>query len=418
VSGVDPNLRAQIRAQIEADYGEHTIMSGGKMPRPRRLPTGSLALDYVSGGGYAFAHMTRFWGPWSSGKTLAMFMAFISAQNFGELRYRQLMALSELALRTGDARDAKVLKDQAKREREYKSLACLFVNSEKSIDVDHMKRIGVDMNKLDIAERSTIEDIGKMVYRSLRGYHVIGIDSTTDAMSISEIGDEDDENNDGDNIYGSYPFRRATSWGINMDWWRSRLTRENLILFTSHATQRVGARQTIQGSVPEHPPGGTKLNHEPGLVLHFVRGGALKRKSDGGLEEIKSDDPRGTASASAFAKFQPAGGSVFVICDKNKVGAAGRVVVLHHDKRTGAFDPLWEYEKMAKYYRVGVNGTWWTLPDGTKVQQARKALTQSPDLRAQIESVVLHAAEDPVWESSLLAGRTEVLVEVPSADSV
>lgn len=418
MSYVDPNLRAQIRSKIQADYGEHTILPGGKMPKPRRLPTGSLALDYISGGGYAFGHMARFWGAMSSGKTLAMFKAFIAAQNFGELRYRQLMAMAELSLRAGDAKQAKVMKDQAKREREYGPLSCLFVNPEKSIDIDHMKRIGIDLDKLDIVERSTIEDIGKIVYRSLRGYHVIGIDSTTAAMSITEIGDEDDQDNDGDNIYGSYPFRRATSWGINMDWWRSRLTRDNLILLTSHATQKVGVRQSIQGSTPEHPPGGTKLFHEPGLILHFIKSSMLKRKANGGLEEA-GDDARGSATASAFGKFQPAGGMVFVKCDKNKVGVQGRVAVLHHDKRTGDFDLPHEYEKFAAYFRVlAKNGGWWTLPDGSKTQQIRSILDEQADLRAKIEAVVLRAAEDPEWEARLLAGRTEVLVEVPSADTV
>src|SRR3954465_14603886 len=123
-------------------------MSGGKMPRPRRLPTGSLALDYVSGGGYAFAHMTRFWGAYSSGKTLALFKAFISAQNFGELRYAQLMGLAAMSERAGELKMVKIFKDQAKREREYGALSCLFVNAERSLDVNHMERLGVDMSKI------------------------------------------------------------------------------------------------------------------------------------------------------------------------------------------------------------------------------------------------------------------------------
>ena len=133
--GVDPALREVIRAKVLADYGEHTMLPGNKMPRPRRLPTGSLALDYVSGGGYAFAHMSRFWGAYSSGKTLAMFKAFISAQNYGELRYVQLKAMSEMAKLAGELKLAKVFADQAKREREYGSLACLFVNAENLGDV-------------------------------------------------------------------------------------------------------------------------------------------------------------------------------------------------------------------------------------------------------------------------------------------
>jgi hypothetical protein len=148
-----------------------------------------------------------------------------------------------------------------------------------------------------------------------------------------------------------------------------------------------------------------------------MKGGVLKRNARGELEEPKSEDVKGGATVSAFGKFQAAGGVLLVRCEKNKVGAAGRSVVLYHDKRTSDFDSLHEYKRFAKYYRVGANGSWWTLPDGTKTQQAQVALSND-DLRAQIEAVVLRCAEDPVFESSLLAGRTEELVEVPSADSV
>jgi RecA/RadA recombinase len=413
---VDPNLRGEIRARIQATYGEHTMLPGNRMPRPRRLPTGSLALDYVTGGGYALAHMARFWGAFSSGKTLAMFKAFISAQNFGALRHAQLMELAELALRAGESREAKLLKEQAKREREYGPLSCLFVNAEKSIDVAHMERLGIDMAKLEIFESSTIEDIGKTVYQSLRGYNVIGIDSTTATMSLSEIGDN---NTDGDNIYGSYPFVRANAWGANMDWWRARLGRDNLIIITSHATQKIGGiKKAIGGSTPEHPPGGTKLFHEPAIILHFMKGGALKRKSNGALEDA-GEDARGSATASAFGRFQAAGSGVVVKCDKNKVGVQGRAAVLHHDKRTGDFDNLHEYEKFASYFRVlAKSGSWWTLPGGSKTPQLRSTLEAQPELLRQIEAVALRCAEDPQYEAKVLAGQTEALVEIPLADAI
>jgi RecA/RadA recombinase len=415
--GVDPNLRAQIRAQILADYGEHTMLPGNKMPRPRRLPTGSLALNYVSGGGYAFGHMTRFWGAYSSGKTLAMVKAFASAQNFGELRYLQLISLAEMCLRIREPRQAKIFKDQAKREREYGKLTCLFVNAERSIDVEHMKRLGVDMDALDIIEDSTIEGVGAMVYDCLPAWNVIGIDSTSATMSIDEVVDNKNKQK---TIYDETPATgmiRAGKWGINMDWWRARLTRENLIMMTSHATERIGVRQAM-GSTPEKPPGGRKLHHEPGLTLHFMKSGDLKRKSNGGLQELDSDSVKGSATASAFGKFQPAGGVLVVRCEKNKVGVAGRSALLHHDKRTGDFDSLHEYEKFASYFRVlEKSGSWWTLPDGQKTQQLRMALEKNPDLRARIEAVILRCAEDPVFEASLLAGQTEALVEIPAASA-
>jgi RecA/RadA recombinase len=414
---VDPNLRAKIRAQIEADYGAHTILPGGKMPRPRRLPTLSPAFDYITGGGVPFRNITRAWGYYSSGKTTFLLKLFAAAQNYGKLRHAQLMGLAEMSMQAGELRQAKILKDQAKRERELGALSCLFVCTE-TFDPKHAEALGVDLKALDLITRTQIEDIGKIVYNSLLGYHFVGVDSTTATMSISEIGDNSDAN-DGDNIYGSYPMKRAAAWGINLDWWRARMSDENCLVLTSHAREKRTGTKTFQAQSAEHAPGGFALNHEPGLILHFMKGGALKRKPNGGLVEVDAETAKGNASASAFGKFQPAGGVVHVKCEKNKVGVAGRSVTMHHDKRTGDFDVLHEYEKFAGFYRVlPKSGTWWTLPDGTKTQQLRLTLERDADVRQRIESVVLRCAEDPVYEANLLAGRTEALVEIPSEQSV
>lgn len=404
--GVDVSLRAEIRAQILADYGEHTMLPGNRMPKPRRLPMADLALEYVSGGGVPFAHMTRLWGAPSSGKTLALMKIFYAAQHFGELRHRQLVALSELSLRAGEAKQAKLLADQAKRERELKELSCLFVLAEKTWDERVPIALGVDLKKLEIVPETKIEVIGDVVQRALKGYHVIGVDSTSATISVDELGHKD-------GIYNEIQMKRAVRWGINMDWWRDRMTPENVLVFTSHARETIGSRKTIQAQAAEHPPGGTKLHHEPGLILHFMKGGGLKRKPNGGLEEIDSDAARGGATASAFGKFQAAGGVLIVRCEKNKVGVAGRSVLLHHDKAVNDFDRWHEYEKFASYYRVlEKSGTWWKLPSGQKTQQLRMTLEGDDEVRKRIEGVVLRCAEDPLFEAELLKGNTGTLVQV------
>jgi RecA/RadA recombinase len=409
--GVDASLRAQIRAQVIADYGTHTMLPGGKMPRPRRLPTLSPALDYVTGGGVPFRNITRAWGYYSSGKTTFLLKLFAAAQNYGRLRHAQLVGLAELAMQAGELREAKLLKDQAKREKEFGALSCLFVCTE-TFDPMHAAALGVDLKTLELVPNTIIENIGDIVQNSLRAYHVVGIDSTTAAMSI-------DEWNDPNGVHGAHPMKRASAWGVNLDWFRARMTEENCVVITSHAREKRTGTKSFQQQSAEHAPGGFALNHEPAVNLHFMKGGQLKRKPNGGLVEVDGDTAKGSATASAFGKFQPAGGVVVVKCEKNKVGVAGRSVLLHHDKQTGDFDVLHEYEKFASYYRVlPKSGTWWVLPDGTKTQQLRLTLQENAEVRQRIESVVLRCAEDPVYEASLLAGQTEALVEVPSDQAV
>lgn len=407
MTGVDAGLRAKIREQILADYGEHTMLPGNKMPRPRRLPTGSLAMDYVTGGGVPFRHISRMWGYWSTGKTTALLKMFVSAQNFGKLRSSQLLALAEMSKVAGELKQAKIFADQAKRERELGSLSCMYVCPE-APDPRLAEALGLDLGAIELVPRTEIEVIGDIVQNALQAYHIVGIDSTTATISVDELGHQD-------GVFQEFPMKRAKAWGANLDWFRARMTHENAVILISHAREKRTGTKSFSAQSAEHAPGGFALNHEPGLILHFMKGGMLKRKPDGGLKELDSESARGGATASAFGKFQPAGGVLVVKCDKNKVGVAGRSVLLHHDKRTGDFDELHEYEKFAKYYGVNVNGSWWTLPDGKKIQQARLAL-QDQSLRSKIEAITLRCAEDAAYESDLLAGRgqTEQLVEVSS----
>jgi RecA/RadA recombinase len=408
-AGVDVRLREQVRAQVLADYGEHTMLPGNKMPRPRRLPTGSLAMDYVTGGGVPFQHITRMWGYWSSGKTTSLLKMFAAAQQFGKLRSAQLLALSEMSKLAGELKQAKVFADQAKREKEYGALSCMYVCPE-APDARHAEALGLNLKDLELVPRTEIEVIADIVQNALQAYHVVGIDSTTATISVDELGHKD-------GVFQEHPMKRAKAWGIALDWFRARMTPENALILTAHAREKRTGTKSFSAQSAEHPPGGFALNHEPGLILHFMKGGGLKRKANGGLEEIDQDAARGSATASAFGKFQAAGGVLVVKCEKNKVGVAGRSVLLHHDKRTGDYDSLHEYEKFASYYRVlEKNNSWWTLPDGSKTQQIRATLEQDASVRSKVEAIVLRCAEDAAWESELLAGRgqTTQLVEVAS----
>lgn len=415
MTGFDASLRGKIRAQIQADYGEHTMLPGNKMPRPRRLPTGDLALDYVTGGGVPFRHVTRMWGYYSSGKTTALMKMFASAQRYGELRYAQLMALSELSVRAGELKHAKILADQAKREKEYGPLSCLYVCPE-APDPKLAELVGLDLKKIELVPRTEIEVIGDIVQKSLSAYNVVAVDSTTATISVDELGHGNGQDS-GDGLFQEFPMKRAKAWGVNLDWFRARMTNENCVILISHAREKRTGTKSFAAQSAEHPPGGFALNHEPSVILHFMKGGGLKRLPNGALKELDSDSAKGSATASAFGKFQPAGGVLVVRCEKNKVGVAGRSVLLHHDKRTGYFDQLHEYEKFASYFRVIEKSgpSWWILPDGKKTQQIRPVLEADPAIRAKIEGVVLRCAEDAEWEASILAGRSDQLVEVPAA---
>lgn len=362
----DPSLRDKIRATIEADYGQHTILPGNKVPPVRRLPSRSLAINYVTGGGYPHGMMTRLWGAFSSGKTSEIFGAMAQGQALG--------------------------------------MSCLYVCTEKVFDESLPVRMGVDMRKLDLVRERKIEVIGEIVQRALAAYEIVAVDSTTGTMSIDELASGKGEVKEvGDNSETT-GMNRARKWGYNMDWWQDRINPENVLIFTSQIQSSIGM-STRQRIAAERAPGGEKLNHEPALILHFMKAQQLKRKADGGLEPIGDSG----GESGAFGRKQAAGGEVVVRCDKNKVGKQGRIALLHHDRTIADFDRLHEYEKLAKYFGVvqrsgGPNSSWYLLPDGGKAQSIRRAIEESPELARRIEDVVLRCARDPEYEDMLLRG--------------
>jgi RecA/RadA recombinase len=396
---VDPDLRANIRKQIVSDYGQHTILAGNRMPEPRRMPSRSIALDYIMGGGYPFGVMTRLWGAYSTGKSSTLFNAFWAAQNYGVLREERLLYLAALARVSGQSKEAKRLTELAKFEaHKYAGgLKLLYVCSEKVFDSDLAIAAGVDLSedRFEISLSTRIEEIGDIVQKALLGYHVIAVDSTTDTISIDELAHKE-------GIFADLPMKRAKRWGINMDWWRDRMTPDNILIYTSQVQSKPGTN-TLQRQAAEQAPGGHKLNHEASIILHFMKGGWLKRKKDGdGLEPVGDEG----GEKGAFGKTQPAGGEVVVRCEKNKTARDYRTCLLQYDKVVNNYDRLFELEKFAKYFKVvkptTAKSSWYLLPDGSKTQTLSAALRDDESLRHQVEDVVLRCAADASYEDRLL----------------
>lgn len=410
---VDPARRESVRAQLQKEYKREVLHAGNHTGGiVRRLDSGSLALNYImGGGGYPFGIMTRLWGAFSSGKSIAIYKAFHSAQHYGEINHARLLYLAQVAKMEGDIKAAKKLNDEAKRVQGTK-LKCMLISTEGELDLSLLESYGVSLKKDDfeIAYSRRIEDIGHIVSQALGAYHVVAVDSTSGTMSIDELATsqgavktvEDAANNTGQN--------RARKWGYCMDWWQDRISPDNVLLFTSQIQQKSGNSYSRQ--VAEQAPGGEKLNHEPGVVLHFMKGSRLKRRPDGGLEQI--GDKGGQVGA--FGKTESAGVEVIVECTKNKFGRAERKSLHHFDRTIAQWDWVHEYEKLAKYMRVvdrtSVKSSWYKLPDGSTTQSLRQAVINDPVLRRQIEDRVYRCAADPVYEDEILAGGYEPMLEL------
>ena len=61
MSPVDPNRAAERIKAIQKKYGEDAIHSGSEHQKIQRISTGSLELDYVTGGGIPIGRVSGFW---------------------------------------------------------------------------------------------------------------------------------------------------------------------------------------------------------------------------------------------------------------------------------------------------------------------------------------------------------------------
>lgn len=401
---VDPSLRVALRKEIEKDYGAHTIMPANQMPRVRRLDSRSLGLNYIMGGGYPFGQMTRLWGAKSGGKTTLIYNAFRAAQEFPEYRYARLTHLAAVAQISGMEADAKRLREQAKYEQDrYQGgLKCMYVCAEKRWDPKHLEAIGVDLDsdRLEVVPTTRIEEIGDIVQKSLQAYHVIGVDSTTGTISADEL-----KKPDGVWDAGDFSLRRVKKWATIMDWWRDRMSPENVLIFTSHAQTVIGAGASTWAKLEmEHAPGGSKLYHEPSVILHLVKAKPLRYSgTDGAMKALDSDG----AALGAFGRKEPDGQEMVVRCEKNSTAKDQRVALLHFEKASANFDLIHDYVKLGVYFKViGSSGNgWYTLPDGKRVQKIRTRIAEDENLRRQIEDVVYRCSEDAAFEKAFLEGR-------------
>ncbi len=135
-------------------------------------------------------------------------------------------------------------------------------------------------------------------------------------------------------------------------------------------------------------PGGLKMRHESSMTIQLRRGKWLYRSGDKWVEQApqKPDDGLTDTAEAKGVEFK-------AHVEKNRVGTQGRRAVMHYEYATRKFDYNFELVKAAEYLEiVEKGGSWYTLPNGEKVQgEARlgEALDEDVELRA----IVLGAIE-------------------------
>jgi recombination protein RecA len=358
---VDTSKIPEIIKLIEKQYEAGNIHTGNEVQSVPRIPFPSYELNVATGGGVPIGRISRFWGGYSSGKTLNSLNVIKNAQN--------LHLIAEQML---DSKyDAVKARGQQLLDLFPEGLTCAYYNIEKVYDKEFAAKVGVDTDKLLIIEGSRLEETGSKVEASLGAIHLHVLDSAAAAVSVDELASD---------IEDWHRAIKARAWSKVLDHLQEHLDpNENVIIFLD----QMRVNQQTGG---EMAPGGSKLEHSSSLTLHLKRGKWLFRR-DGVLKPEAEQSPN-TLSGKAEAD----GFEINAFVAKSRVGRPFRRALLQVDFDKMGFDLDYELAKMAPYFGVvEQNGAWYTLPDGSKVngkKGLRDALAENIELKQTVQDTI------------------------------
>lgn len=308
----DPKLYDKSLEAIRKAYGSDAIAYGSDKPVVARIPTGSVVLDWMTGGGFPMGRWCHFYGGYASAKTLTGWSAIKNAQDAG--------------------------------------YTCAYYNIENQFDKVWAAQRGIDVDKLIVVDRTKIEDVGEILETLMASVNIHVIDSVGASVSQDELaGDIRDWN----------PGIAARAWGKVVRRANARHDEENnMLIFINHAKESFGR----QGG--EEPGGAKAINFFSSLSLHFRKSSWLFYDKNGILS------PDAEKKTSMNKDIQPHGIEFMVRATKNRVAREeNQVGRFRLDFRTGQFDEGWTLASAIPYFGLAEkSGSWYTLPNGQKVQ--------------------------------------------------
>jgi len=221
---------------VERQHGKGAIMrmgSEGARVKVEAIPTGSIALDSVTGiGGIPRGRVTEIFGPESSGKTTLTLHIIANAQKTGGV--------------------------------------AAFIDAEHALDIHYAEKLGVDIENLLVSQPDTGEqalEIAEVLVRS-GAVDVVVIDSVAALVPRAEIEGEMGASHVGLQARLMSQALRKVTGAIN----RSKTA----VVFTNQIREKIG----VMFGNPETQPGGRALKFYASLRLDIRRIASIKDGND------------------------------------------------------------------------------------------------------------------------------------------
>lgn len=329
---VDQRNLAKALDAIRKAYGDDIVMMADEDDDEiARIPTGIMQLDKLIGGGFPLGRWSHIYGPYGSGKSLTSFYVIREAQRMG--------------------------------------LSCAYYDAEKQFNKKWVESIGVDTSKLLVFPLNEIEKIGETMDTLLPAINVHVLDSVGICVSVLQQVAKLEES----------PMATASrAWGKVVPRLQSRFDRkENAIILLNQSREVFGKPGT------EKPTGGSALEYASSLSLAFSKSSWLYKDKNGNLsaDNKRYDEFTG--------RTKPDGIDLVVSIKKSRVCDPYGSARMRLEFGTGGkFDEIWVLSGYAIFSEIiKASGSWYTLPDGTKVQgesKVREYIKSNEDFANQI----------------------------------
>ena len=378
---VDPMQRQAFIDWVVGEQAWETKVFTGNIDNigdgPDRIPFLNPTLTRATCRGIPVGHIVRSWGEEGSGKSLTNLGIIYVAQNYPEVMTSEL----EREIRYWQIRNKlQAVRHKARLKRILRKFpegmgVCVY-DTEQRFSFDLAERMGVDIRddtKLIIMDENIIENIAYQMEEAVASYHIIIIDSVSNAESFAEANLKP----------GEYERGTAAAAWKRLRHVRRKLDRtENTIILVDQVRAALG-KMVWQGGkqvqAPPEPPQIRFLKHNASVNIAFAQGKKLYMMDDRSLTDKYDKASNDFKSLGADGK-EVAGLEMRCKVLKNSTGAPFRNGNMRfgfpvYDVRSGeliqdvGFDLGYELLISAEHYHIiesGGGGMYYPLDDNYK----------------------------------------------------
>lgn len=403
---VDPGKRERFLEKIVELHKDEAANVIYYMHGPQvKIPFVSPMLTWATSGGVSLGHICRWYGPEGSGKSLTNWGLIYAGHNFPEL----VSQWYEVDIKWFERRGKRMAAQKVKKEmksilaRFPNGLEAIIFDTEQRADLDFAEHLGIEKKRIEpIINNNITEEIIRDATLALEAYHIVIIDSASNAQSVAEAGLDPGEYDRGTG---------AKAWS-RLKQFRKKMDRDENVLIIVDQMRSTGLGGGKMYNGPDSaPPNVRFLRHNSSLSIEYDTGKKLWLDKNLSLTDEYKNASTDIKSLGTNGK-EPHGLDMRAKVMKNSTGKPFRNARMRFqfpvaDVRTGemmqevGFDTMWELVEIGTHFDIMdySNNRYYPLDDDFKripkakgkgdvswhgERQAAQALLEDPELQERI----------------------------------